>query len=321
MSPKKKEQAGEKSKLHPRNKHRSRYDFKLLIQACPELEEFVGENEYGSITIDFFDPVAVRTLNKALLKQYYGISNWNIPDGFLCPPVPGRADYIHHAADLLAYTNKGKIPTGITVHCLDIGTGANCIYPLIGNVEYGWQFTASDIDPIALGSAKKIIDANPQLKNRIHFRLQTRPNDIFPGIIRKDEKYDLTICNPPFFGSAEEAKEATTRKVSNLTRGRIQSPESNFGGTGNELWFDGGEVKFIRIMIRQSLQFAKSVLWFSTIVSKQSNLDRIYEELEHAQVADATTIPMGQGNKSGRIVAWTFHTEAEQEYWVRSRWI
>ena len=321
MPPKKKEDPKEKSKLHPRNKHRSRYDFDLLIQACPELEPFVGQNEFGSITIDFFDPDAVRTLNKALLKQYYGISNWIIPEGFLCPPVPGRADYIHHAADLLAYSNKGKIPTGITVHCLDIGTGANCIYPLIGHVEYGWQFTGTDIDPLALGSAKKIINANPALKNMIHFRLQTRPNDIFAGVILKDEKFDLTICNPPFHGSAGEAEEATSRKVSNLTRGRIQKAKSNFGGTGNELWFDGGELKFIRIMIRQSLKFAKSVLWFSTLVSKQANLDRVYEELEHAEVADATTIPMGQGNKSGRIVAWTFQSEAEQQDWVRRRWL
>lgn len=320
MRPAKKEHPKEKSKLHPRNKHRERYDFKLLVQACPELAPFAGRNAYNDISIDFFNPDAVRMLNKALLKQYYGISNWEIPAGYLCPPVPGRADYIHHIADLLADCNQGEIPTGNKIHCLDIGTGANCIYPLIGNAEYGWNFIGTDIDPLALGSAKKIVDSNPALKGAIGFRLQTRPNDIFAGIIRKDEKFDLTICNPPFHASPQEAEEASMRKLHNLTRGRIEKPELNFGGRQNELWFEGGEVKFIRIMIRQSLAFANSCFWFSTIVSKQSSLDILYEELEHAGVSDAKRIPMGQGNKSSRIIAWTFLDKEAQAKWIAGRW-
>lgn len=148
----------EKADLHPRNRHRSRYDFKQLISSCPELETFVFINKYNNETIDFSDPVAVKIINKALLKQFYGISNWDIPEGYLCPPIPGRADYIHYIADLLGSSNNGIIPKGKLIACLDIGVGANCVYPIIGNYEYGWSFVGSDIDTLAISSAKKLLN-------------------------------------------------------------------------------------------------------------------------------------------------------------------
>ena len=88
--------------LHPRNRHSGRYDFPKLIAACPELGEYVILNPYGKQSIDFANPDAVRVFNRALLRQFYGIQHWDIPAGYLCPPVPGRADYLHGLADLLA---------------------------------------------------------------------------------------------------------------------------------------------------------------------------------------------------------------------------
>ena len=130
----------EKTTLHPRNPHRFRYDFEQLFVSCPELKPFVARNEHGIETIDFSDPEAVKMLNKALLIANYEIQNWDIPKNYLCPPIPGRADYIHYLADLLANSNNEIIPEGETVVGLDIGIGANCIYPIIGNSTYGWSF-------------------------------------------------------------------------------------------------------------------------------------------------------------------------------------
>ena len=163
----KREHPKEKSKLHPRNKHRERYDFKLLINSCPELAQYVRLNAYDDESIDFFNPDAVKMLNKALLKQSYGIDYWDIPQNYLCPPIPGRADYIHHIADLLANNNKGIIPKGNKIKCIDIGVGANCVYPIIGNKDYGWSFVGSDIDKVSIASANNIIDKNPYLKDNI----------------------------------------------------------------------------------------------------------------------------------------------------------
>jgi 23S rRNA (adenine1618-N6)-methyltransferase len=258
-------------------------------------------------------------LNKALLKHHYDINEWDIPENYLCPPIPGRADYIHLMADLLASVNEGVIPTGTKVKCLDVGVGANCVYPLIGTKEYGWYFVGTDIDTIALDAAKKIIVANG-LEDHIELRHQEDPDDIINGSFAEDEFFDLTLCNPPFHSSLSEAKEGSMRKISNLKKGKAAQPILNFGGQYNELWCKGGESRFIRFMIIQSKYFADSCLWFSTVVSKQSHLRDIYEELEHAGAKDVKTIAMGQGNKTSRIVAWTFLSNKERKKWSIDRW-
>lgn len=320
MLQKKKEHPKEKSKLHPRNKNRERYDFRQLIESCPELAQFVKLNIYQDESIDFADPEAVKMLNKALLLHHYGISNWDIPEGYLCPPIPGRADYIHHIADFLCRNNYGKIPTGPEIKCLDIGVGASCIYPIIGNQEYGWSFIGSDIDPVAIESANRIISSNPALQGKVECKLQTNPKDFFYGIIRKDEPIDLSICNPPFHASAKEAQAGTLRKINNLNPDKDAEPILNFGGQNHELWCDGGEEKFVRNMILQSKKFATSCFCFSTLISKESNLRSVYKALEQAEAFGVETIPMGQGNKISRIVAWTFLTTEEQNKWKNTRW-
>ncbi len=317
---KKREHPEEKTRLHPRNKHRARYDFAALIGCLPELALYVKPNIYNDDSIDFFNPEAVKMLNRALLKCYYDIGYWDIPENYLCPPIPGRADYIHHMADVLCGKNFGKIPEGPKVKCLDIGVGANCVYPILGVREYGWSFVGADIDPVAITSANRIIEQNSVLKGMIELRLQPQPNDIFFGIIQKDELFDVTLCNPPFHASPEEAQAGTLRKLNNLDPENTREPLLNFGGRHGELWCKGGEERFVRDMVRQSKFFANACFWFSTSVSKQSHLKGIYEALKIAGAVEVKTIPMGQGNKSGRIVAWTYLTTEQQKSWRETRW-
>jgi 23S rRNA (adenine1618-N6)-methyltransferase len=298
-SPKKNPPA-QKSNLHPRNLHRARYDFPALISTCPKLAPFVKLTDYGDESIDFFNPDAVKMLNKALLQQYYGVNYWDIPPNYLCPPVPGRADYIHYMADVLG--NR----TGETVKCMDIGVGANCIYPIIGQKEYGWSFIGTDIDPIALASAEKIVEKNPFLHGKIELRLQKNPKDIFLGVLKSDEIIDLTICNPPFHSSLAEANAGSIRKLTNLTHQKNLKPTLNFGGKSNELWCEGGEITFIYHLIRQSAAFSKNCHWFSTLVAKSAHLENAYKTLKTVGARDVKTIEMGQGNKISRILVWRF---------------
>ncbi len=318
MSPKKNQQ--EKTRLHSRNKNRERYDLSALIVVNPELKEFVKPNKHGEDSVDFSNPVAVKILNKALLNHYYGIKNWEFPDENLCPPIPGRADYIHYIADVLCENNFGRIPTGDKITCFDIGVGANCIYPIIGVTEYDWKFIGSDIDPKSIESAQHIINSNSSLKGKIECRLQENPKNIFRGIIDQKDKIDISICNPPFHSSAEDAQKGTRRKIKNLSGKKVKTPQLNFAGISNELIYEGGELKFITNMIQQSKAFAKNCYWFSTLVSKQSNLKGIYQILEKFEPKQIKTIPMGTGNKSTRIVAWTFLSAAEQKNWKETRW-
>jgi 23S rRNA (adenine1618-N6)-methyltransferase len=298
----------EKSGLHPRNPHRFRYDFKKLIESCDELAPYVTKNKYGNESVDFANPEAVKTLNRALLIHFYGLTEWDIPNNYLCPPIPGRADYIHHMADLLAIGNNGEIPRGEQVRVLDVGVGANCVYPIIGVKEYGWNFVGSDIDPIAIESAGKLIAQNTVLQGKVELRLQPVSADIFRGIVQPDEHFNLTICNPPFHSSMEEATAATRRKVANLNQGKPIKTIQNFGGQNVELIYQGGEEAFVRRMIQQSARIPNQCDWFSTLISKQDHLPAVYKSLDIARAKEVKTINMAQGQKVSRVVAWRFNS-------------
>jgi 23S rRNA (adenine1618-N6)-methyltransferase len=299
--------------LHTRNFHNNRYDFDALIKSEDSLKEFVKPNKYGDLSIDFANPDAVIALNKALLSHFYAVKNWSIPEGYLCPPIPGRADYVHHIADLLAKTNGNKIPKGKTVRGLDIGVGANCIYPIIGASVYGWSFVGSDIDKVSIESAQNIIDSNESLKDNITVKLQENQKNIFKGIINKDDRFHFTLCNPPFHKSLEDTLAGNKRKIQNLTKQDNAKNALNFGGKNNELWCEGGEVAFIKQMIKESFEFSKNCLWFTTLVSRKENLDFIYDALEDIDVLEYKTINMAHGQKISRVLAWTFLTQEEQK--------
>lgn len=305
----------EKINLHPRNLDRFGYDFDQLIQISPELESFVFINDHAVKTVDFSNPDAVKALNKALLAAHYAIQNWDIPKNYLCPPIPGRADYIHNIADLLAAGNNGIIPEGETVQGLDIGIGANCIYPIIGNSTYGWSFVGTDIDEKAIANCSKIIENNPKLIDAISLQQQTEARFIFKNIFTPEDRFSFTICNPPFHASQEEATKSTIRKINNLENTKTTKPVLNFGGQNAELWCEGGEIGFITQMIYESAKYPMQCLWFTTLVSKKENLTSIYRTLNKVSAVEVKTIDMAQGQKTSRIVAWTFMTETQRKSW------
>ena len=310
----------EKSKLHPRNKNRGRYDLNTLVKKSPKLKAFVKPNKHGNDSINFANPEAVKELNKAILHYYYGIVYWDFPDTNLCPPIPGRADYIHYLADLISEYNFGRTPEGSKIKCLDIGTGASCIYPILGFTEYNWRFIVTDIDLKSIDSAEKIISSNPSLKSNIECRVQKNITSIFNGILYTSEFIDITLCNPPFHESIESALKENQRKVKNLS-GKINDETlRNFSGNSNELVYEGGELNFISKIICESKIFAKNCFWFTTLVAKQANLKGIYKLLNKEKATEVKTIKMGTGNKVSRIVVWTFLSKEQQNEWREKRW-
>jgi 23S rRNA (adenine1618-N6)-methyltransferase len=216
------------------------------------------------ITIRFDDPLAVRTLNAALLAADYNITGgWQdlLPPYALTPPIPGRADYVHYAADVLAASwgramekedvttdtttdpeetspvqrrqtgsHNHVVPRGPTVRCLDIGTGASLVYPLLGHAVYGWSFVASEVHNESLVAATVIATANG-LCDVVDIRRQTKRTRILAGLLRADsddsnsddtstnnERIAMVLCNPPFYESREAFDKESTRKVQNLAR-------------------------------------------------------------------------------------------------------
>jgi 23S rRNA (adenine1618-N6)-methyltransferase len=303
--------------LHPRNRHRQGYDFTALAQQFPLLKRHLLTTQYGQLSINFSEPAAVKALNTALLKQHYQICDWSLPEGYLCPPVPGREDYLHHLADLLA--EGGAIPKGTQITALDIGTGANGIYPLLGTAIYGWRFVGSDIDAKALQHLQSVLNANPRIAALVSLRQQSQPQHIFANIIQPREYFDVTLCNPPFHRSAAEAQQGSLRKVRNLAANRgdkpTKQPQLNFAGRANELWCDGGEAGFLQRMISESKHYGAQVLWFSSLVSKAENLPQCYRWLTQQQAQAVRTLKMVQGNKQTRILAWSFLDENTRQTW------
>jgi len=295
------------SKLHPRNQHREGYNFKYLITHCPELETFCQLGLGGQTTIDFANQQAVRTLNRALLKAHYRIKFWDIPANYLCPAIPGRVDYIHYLADLLAADNGNDIPRGRDIKVLDIGTGANLVYPLTGQYEYNWHFSAVDIDPAAINVAKQICQFN---KLKIDLRQQSRAEHIFTGVVGPTDRFHVSLCNPPFHSSSKAASAGTARKWKNLGRG--PSHELNFGGQNAELWCPGGELVFLATMIEQSATFAEQCLWFTSLVSKKDHLPTVLKLLKKAGAVEIKTVDMAQGQKNSRFVAWSFIDKSQR---------
>ena len=234
-----------------------------------------------------------------MLFKDYKIKFWDFPDKNLCPPIPGRVDYIHRIADLL---KSSKISGSI--HVLDIGTGASCIYPILGNAEYNWKFVGTDIDETSLELAQNIINKN-DLKDVIELRLQKDVSQIFNGVLNEEDSFSVSICNPPFYKSEAEALEATTRKLKGLNREGVEVVR-NFSGTQNELWYQGGEKAFIHNYLYESSLYKNKCVWFTTLVSKKDLVKGMYVSLNKLGATDIKTIHMGQGNKISRIVAWTF---------------
>jgi len=286
-------------RLHPRNLHGGLYDFRALIEACPALAPFVTRNPAGRPTIDFADGRAVRMLNGALLATQYGIQGWAIPEGFLCPPVPGRADHLHHLADLLG------APTGPQVRVLDLGTGASLIYPLLGHRIYGWSFVGTEVNPAALQSARAILARNPALESAIELRLQADPARIFEGVVGEGERFELSLCNPPFHASARAVRETAETKWRKLGRAEARD-RLNFGGSASELWCPGGELAFVGRIISESAARPSLCRWFSSLVSRSEHLPRLRAALRAAKAARVEVLDMRQGQKRSRILAWSY---------------
>ncbi|WP_274011708.1 23S rRNA (adenine(1618)-N(6))-methyltransferase RlmF [Vibrio parahaemolyticus] len=317
-----------KSGLHESNAHRGRYDFKKLIASEPALASFVIKNPKGEDSINFSDPNAVKMLNKALLAAYYDIDFWDIPEHYLCPPIPGRADYIHRLAELLDGEVKGKYRHQ-NVRALDVGVGANCIYPIVGVTQYGWHYTGSDVDPKSIESATDIVERNVALNGKIELVQQMSESHIYRGVIQPNDRFEVTTCNPPFHRSAEDAAMDSQRKLDNLKANQRKKgvkqqnspvkqgkPTLNFGGQNAELWCEGGEAAFIRRMANESQAFSSQVLWFTTLISKKDNVRPMRKQLEKLGVKAIRVVEMSQGQKISRFMAWSFMDKQQRKTWI-----
>ena len=271
--------------MHPKNPFNNDYNFDALLAHHGPLSNFVYKNKFGNQTINFANNDAVKSLNTALLKNHFGIVYWDIPENNLCPPIPGRLDYLLHIADLIPKTD---------VHLLDIGTGANLIFPILATSHFNWTCTASEVNSDSLSNAREIIAKN-QILGNIELRHQPFKSQILEHIILPTDFFDVVVCNPPFFKNRTDAQQSNRRKFQNLDLN--EGNTKNFGGLSNELWYKGGEEAFIKKMAEESIGFKEQVNWFSSIVSRKENLKNIKRAINKTKPTSVKIVEMELGNK------------------------
>ena len=290
--------------MHAQNPYCDRYELKRLASHHPQLLDHIVLNPSGEETIDFSNSTAVYELNKAMLLMDFKVDNYELPMGYLIPPIPGRLDYLLH---LQAFFSKQfNIDKNTKLRGLDIGAGANGIFCVLGSQHFNWTMVGSECDAKAVEIASANMKHTKTLKENIEIRHQENKSFLFKNIIHSDEHFDFTVCNPPFHTSKEEALRGSQRKLSNLGREFDKKNVAlNFEGQANKLWCNGGEALFIKRLIKESVGYKNQVKLFSTLVSKSASLRPIKKQLTKTK-ANFEVLSMDLGNKKSRILLWWF---------------
>ncbi|XP_040279431.1 RNA N6-adenosine-methyltransferase METTL16 [Bufo bufo] len=286
--------------MHPRNRYKDKPpDFAFLASKYPEFKQHVDVGLSGKVGLNFKDPGAVRALTCTLLKEDFGLTI-DIPLERLIPTVPLRLNYIHWVEDLINFhdSDKTTVRRGI-----DIGTGASCIYPLLGATLNGWYFLATEVDDICYNYAKKNVEQN-HLADLI--KVVKVPQKTLLMDALKEESgiiYDFCMCNPPFFANQMEAQGVNSRNP------RRPPPSSVNTGGITEIMAEGGELEFVKRIIHDSLQLKKRLRWYSCMLGKKCSLAPLKEELRIQGVPKVAHTEFYQGRTMRWALAWSFYDD------------
>ena len=337
-------------RMHPRSAFREgNPDFGALAERHPSLRPHLvrrGASRDGAKprwTLDFASWDATVALNAALLADAYDVRGWSIPRGYLCPAVANRANYVHWIEDLLEQSRPaalGSATRGPAIRGLDVGVGANCVYPLIGAARNGWSFVGTDVTDAALEAARRNADANPRLAPLIEIRdarirgesganlpraEEGDPAPIFARV-RADEDRDAERDRlDAARDAAASSSSSTTKTKKNETRGfafTMCNPPffeseadakgnagTDFGGVASEMACAGGELAFVSRILAESSASADArrfAHWYTTMCGKKETVKRLRAMLRTrgAKAVRETTFYQGKTRRWG--VAWSF---------------
>ncbi|XP_074119994.1 RNA N(6)-adenosine-methyltransferase METTL16 [Sminthopsis crassicaudata] len=286
--------------MHARNRYKDKPpDFAYLASKYPDFKQHVQINLTGRVSLNFKDPEAVRALTCTLLKEDFGLSI-DIPLERLIPTVPLRLNYIHWVEDLIGPWDRARsaLRRGI-----DIGTGASCIYPLLGATLNGWYFLATEVDDMCFNYAKKNVEQN-SLSDLIKVVKVPQKTLLMDALKEESEIiYDFCMCNPPFFANQLEAKGVNSRNS------RRPPPSSVNTGGITEIMAEGGELEFVKRIIHDSLQLKKRLRWYSCMLGKKCSLAPLKEELRIQGVPKVTHTEFCQGRTMRWALAWSFYDD------------
>eukprot|EP00727_Mastigamoeba_balamuthi_P001455 m51a1_g11306 putative methyltransferase-like protein 16 (535) ;mRNA; r:79067-80937 len=267
-------------------------DFNELARKFPDFAPHVKVGRGGQPTLDWRDPEAVMQLTLALLKDRHGLS-LELPPDQLCPTVTLRENYVRLIADLV----KGR--KGHQIRGVDVGTGASCIYALLGARVHGWQFVGTEASQRSAEYAQRNVDANG-LGALVEVR-RVQPSQVFEGVLRPGEEFDFTMCNPPFFASREDAAPS-------------RNPHTACTAAEHEMVTSGGEEVFVGRMIDESRALASTpggprVRWWTSMLGRKASLKSLRARAIAARAGEVKVAELRQGRTTRWVLAWTMPTE------------
>ncbi|EPS95464.1 hypothetical protein FOMPIDRAFT_1132490 [Fomitopsis schrenkii] len=287
--------------MHPRNPYRSAPEFRSLADAYPPLQPYLLNTRNGA-SIDFQDEAAQsRRLTEAILLRDFKLTI-DIPEDRLCPPVPNRLNYILWLQDVLDVTCLTEhLVADRTIRGVDVGTGASAIYPLLGcRSDPRWVFVATDIDERSLEYAQRNVRRN-DLYRRISVVRSDPAGPILSHVLSEHSSisvFDFTMCNPPFYSSKEDVQRSAETKE--------YQPNAVCTGADVEMITSGGEVAFVRKMVRESLELRSRCRWFTSMLGRLSSLAEIIALLREHQIDNYAVTEFVQGQTRRWAIAWSF---------------
>ena len=265
-------------------------DFLILIKEFPELKKYIikHDEKIEEFSFDWSNNDLSLLMTKSILNYYFNIKYYDIPKGFLIPPVPSRLNYLNLINELIKDIKKENI-IGV-----DIGTGANIIYPILGNSLYNWKFICSEINNESYNNAKLILQKN-NLEENINLIKQENKNNIFVSIINQENKYTFSMCNPPYYDYEQEIK----------IEDKKRDTEYNF----DEVYYEKGELGFFERYFEESICYKKNIFLFTILIGKKSNSEIIYDKINSynniIKLCDIKKIMTG--NNVRYIIYWSFY--------------
>ena len=295
-----------------------------MLRQTPVSEAVSDQSLLKRATIDFTDPHACRELTRVLLLHDFNIK-WGVPDGALVPALTNRLNYLAWLQDLLvldspAHMKEASDPYIPTV--LDIGCGANLIYPLLGAATSGWRFVGADVSKRAVAWAERNRSANPEIADLIEvrlvkptssqrefFRSEAHVTEDMKGIEEDDnEELHNEVETRARWRSTIASSTAEDQKLGIISHA-IRSderftftmcnppffegieeagsnPATAYGGSHLEMAYPGGELAFVRNMVEDSKRLWDRIHWFTTMLGKKATMKTIRKELYHLSSPD-----------------------------------
>uniref|UniRef100_A0A914DWJ5 U6 small nuclear RNA (adenine-(43)-N(6))-methyltransferase n=1 Tax=Acrobeloides nanus TaxID=290746 RepID=A0A914DWJ5_9BILA len=294
--------------MHPKNPYKDNPpDFQYLAKKFPEFRAYCTLDIGGKVHLNFEDPDAVRVLAQTLLREDFDL-DVELPSNSLIPRVPQRLNYILWIDDLLKYNGFNENVIGI-----DIGTGASCIYPLLGAKLYGWHFFATDVDKESI----RVAEINVE-KNFLSEHILVLPTDgkhALQDVIRYCGSVPVTfcMCNPPFFLLEESSKKfipdesGVLKNLCGLTVDSTRNgPRSVTVAKEHELAIEGGEVAFVSKIIEESVALQKAVRIYTSMVGKKASMVQLKKKLSRLTNVNYTVSTLSQGRTQRWVLAWSF---------------